>query len=286
MDIAGFISGPAEGRPVSSTRARCPTGKSKNPVQPFREKYSAFRFGRNRNRADSIPSHTRGVSRSSRTRDGTRWTRQRRARNGIAGRVYPVSDQPARGRTALQRLRQTSAGGTWPVEGLAKVAADGEVVWSWHPLLMSSWRRCVGPTGLRQAFNPLPTVTKRNSSPGRARRKPLKPLRGESRVISGVPVVTTVCLLHCTRAAGATGTRLSLRPLSFEGQCSCTASGALRRESMKPCLPGSHPSQKLRLPRSYVFPNPSGRRSRRGFSVSRTSRCLVMPSRQKLYRRV
>ena|ERR1700730_15759559 len=28
--------------------------------------------------------------------------------------------------------------------------AYGEVVWSWHPLLMSSLRRCVGPTGLRQ----------------------------------------------------------------------------------------------------------------------------------------
>jgi len=26
--------------------------------------------------------------------------------------------------------------------------ADGEAVWSWHPLLVSSWRRHVGPTGL------------------------------------------------------------------------------------------------------------------------------------------
>jgi hypothetical protein len=26
--------------------------------------------------------------------------------------------------------------------------ADGKVVWSWHPLLVSSWRRQVGPTGL------------------------------------------------------------------------------------------------------------------------------------------
>jgi hypothetical protein len=63
----------------------------------------------------------------------------------------------------------------------------------------------------------LATVTKRNSSPGRARRKPLKPLRGESRVISGVLVVTTVCYYQCTRAAGAPGTRLSLRPLISKG---------------------------------------------------------------------
>src|SRR4029077_6935127 len=45
-----------------------------------------------------------------------------------------------------------------------------------------------------------------------------KPLRGESRVISGGLVVTTVCYYRCTRAAGAPGTRLSLLPLFFEGQ--------------------------------------------------------------------
>ena len=33
------------------------------------------------------------------------------------------------------------------------VEADGKAVWSWHPLLMLSWRRCVGPTGLRQAIS-------------------------------------------------------------------------------------------------------------------------------------
>jgi hypothetical protein len=30
------------------------------------------------------------------------------------------------------------------------VVAYDKTVWSWHPLLMSSWRRCVGPTGFRQ----------------------------------------------------------------------------------------------------------------------------------------
>jgi hypothetical protein len=61
---------------------------------------------------------------------------------------------------------RSSVGGTWLVEGLVEVAAYGEVVWSWHPLLMSSRRRRVGPTGLKQPFNPSTTVTKRNSSPG------------------------------------------------------------------------------------------------------------------------
>jgi len=44
--------------------------------------------------------------------------------------------------------------------------------WSWHPWLMSSQRRRVGPTGRQTNLNPLVTVTKRNSSPGRARSKP------------------------------------------------------------------------------------------------------------------
>jgi hypothetical protein len=30
--------------------------------------------------------------------------------------------------------------------------ADGKTVWSWRPLLVSSWRRRVGPTGLRQTL--------------------------------------------------------------------------------------------------------------------------------------
>jgi hypothetical protein len=71
---------------------------------------------------------------------GARWDRRR-----VGER--PVSDRTARGRTALQRFAKTSAGGTWPVEAFGEVAAYGEVVWSWHPLLMLSLRRCVGPTG-------------------------------------------------------------------------------------------------------------------------------------------
>jgi hypothetical protein len=40
---------------------------------------------------------------------------------------------------------KTPAGSTWLVEGLVEEAAYGEVVWSWHPLLMLSLRRCVEP---------------------------------------------------------------------------------------------------------------------------------------------
>jgi hypothetical protein len=59
---------------------------------------------------------------------------------------------------------------------------------------------------------------KKARSPGRARRKPLKPLRGECRAFSGVTVVTNARVYYTTRAAaGASGARHSLRPLKREG---------------------------------------------------------------------
>ena len=76
---------------------------------------------------------------------------------------------------------------------------------------------------------------KKARSPGRARRKPLKPLRGECRVISGVTVVTLLAwlvFLPC-QAAGALGARHSLRPL-FRGQGNFQQnSDASRRENAK-----------------------------------------------------
>jgi hypothetical protein len=61
---------------------------------------------------------------------------------------------------------------------------------------------------------------KQARSPRRARGKPLKPLRGECRAISGVTVVTTlVCYLHTAHeATGASRARHSLRPLFFRGR--------------------------------------------------------------------
>ena len=94
-----------------------------------------FRFLRRANQfyqlAPSFPGK-RGASRSSRTRDGMRWTRQRRRARWSQGEVELVSGSRRAGRTAL--------------------VAYGKTVWSWHPLLMSSQRRCVGPTGLGQVL--------------------------------------------------------------------------------------------------------------------------------------
>jgi hypothetical protein len=119
-------------------------------------------------------------------------------------------------------------GSTWSVEALAEVAADGEVVWSWHPLLMSSWRRQVIPTGCDEPSIRSATVTKRNSSPGRARRKPLKPLRRKRRVFRGTCGDYRVHFC-CTRAAGAEGTRRFLLPLLFRGTMFMQSSGTMRR---------------------------------------------------------
>jgi len=82
------------------------------------------------------------------------------------------------------------------------------------PTLASSSRRLVGPTGLRQNLNPQGDGGKQARSPGRARRKPLKPLRAGMPGDSGVLVVTRVrsTTTSAHEAAGATGIRHSPRP--------------------------------------------------------------------------
>jgi hypothetical protein len=84
--------------------------------------------------------------------------------------------------------------------------ADGKAVWSWHPLLVSSQRRLVGPTGLLDQPYSLTTVTRRIRSPGRARNKPLKPLRRECRVFRGTcGDYARVLYLFRTRGCGCIG---------------------------------------------------------------------------------
>src|SRR6202158_4259923 len=103
------------------------------------------------------------------------------------------------------------------------------------PTLASSLRSCVGPTGLRQDIS-ADDGGKRARSPGRARRKPLKPLRAGTPGDSGVLVVTrvrsTTIIAH--EAAGATGIRRSPRPLG--GGRYQHDSGASRRGVVNACL--------------------------------------------------
>jgi hypothetical protein len=115
------------------------------------------------------------------------------------------------------------------------------------PTLASSLRSRVGPTGLRQNIS-ADDGGKQARSPGRARRKPLKPLRAGTSGDSGVLVVTRVrsTTTSAHEAAGATGIRRSPRPFS-QGERFMQTSGALRREAAKVCLmntstPHSQPS--------------------------------------------
>jgi hypothetical protein len=65
---------------------------------------------------------------------------------------------------------------------------------------------------------------KKARSPGRARRKPLKPLRAGMPGLTGELVVTTlVCFLLCTRGCGCIGARHSPRPLISGAEISCIA---------------------------------------------------------------
>jgi hypothetical protein len=79
---------------------------------------------------------------------------------------------------------------------------------------------------------------KKARSPGRARRKPLKPLRRECRVISAEPVVSNSCAyFFAHEAAGAASTRHSLRPLFFGAHIFTYHSGAKRAAGMNLSCP-------------------------------------------------
>jgi hypothetical protein len=87
------------------------------------------------------------------------------------------------------------------------------------PMLVSSSRRLVGPTGRGQNLNPLDDGGKRARSPRRARSKPSNHCVRERRVIPGYSLLL-VCFLpiqSAHEAAGAKGARRSPRPLIGEG---------------------------------------------------------------------
>jgi len=79
--------------------------RMRKPVHPFAQKYSASRLPQIKLTVSAVSSHMRGGSRSSRTRGGMRWTRQRRAWKGIAVWASACERSPSRRRPALIRLR-------------------------------------------------------------------------------------------------------------------------------------------------------------------------------------
>jgi hypothetical protein len=152
-------------------------------------------------------SHPRGGASAIVTErwDGMRWTRQHGVRLMSQGELILVSDGRCARRAMLQRFRQnfgrphTACRG---VGGGSCVRRSRVVLASVADAKSAEARFC--PTGWTLPLIRETTVTKRNSSPGRARRKPLKPFACGNAGSSGGPVVTTVCYYRCTRAAGAT----------------------------------------------------------------------------------
>src|ERR1700738_914957 len=101
------------------------------------------------------------------------------------------------------------------------------------PTLVSNFAEACRPNRARTFLNPRDDGGKRARSPGRARHKPLKPLRAG---MPGVPVYSLllVCVLPIQSAhetAGAAGTRHSPRPPW--GERFMLDSGASRREVAK-----------------------------------------------------
>jgi len=89
-----------------------------------------------------------------------------------------------------------------------------------------------GPANLQSADD----GGKTNSSPGRARNKPLKPLRRECRCDAGEPVVTTVCLLPLHTGRGCIGHPAFPAPSVFWRDTVRIHSGVSRRGNAKPYL--------------------------------------------------
>jgi hypothetical protein len=112
-----------------------------------------------------------------------RWTRQCRVRFSGSRGDFIVSDSEA---------HETSGN-----------VAYGEVVWSWHPLLVSSRAEAlVGPTGCATPFNPRGDGDKKELVAGESTKETVKTIAQGRPDDPAPPVVTTLCLLPMHRGHG------------------------------------------------------------------------------------
>ena len=120
-------------------------------------------------------------------------------------------------------------------------------MWFWRPLAGAKLARmlCIAPI----------TVTKRSWTPGRARRKPLKPSRRKCRIVFGEPVVTTlVCFfysharLRVHRASGISCALFSSRDVLMAQLGRARVAGMLRHASIP------HPSHRSLRSRCATLP--------------------------------
>jgi hypothetical protein len=148
-------------------------------VQPLSEKYFCFLQRQITGVFCVIPCPLRGaLAIVTNVGRGLRWTRQRRRARWMQGRLWLVSIQPACRRTAQLRT--------------AKPCGPGTRCWC------QVGGGATGPTGFCCAIQSAGDGDKTNSSPGRARNKPLKPLRREGRLFTAEPVCSCAFLLAQT----------------------------------------------------------------------------------------
>jgi hypothetical protein len=169
---------------MTSTTCSASSGKSlKVCPAPARK---IFRFHRRANQrytlAPSCPAEGRWPSSRTLGRDAVDAAASGAKRRRRAG--SPVSEQAARRRPALVPRLCENCGGRALTDEVSFAKAGcvrrSRVVLASVADVKLAEAKSTRPGLMR--LNPSATVTKRNSSPGRSRRKPLKPLRGESRV--------------------------------------------------------------------------------------------------------
>src|SRR5882672_1143010 len=108
------------------------------------------------------------------------------------------------------------------------------------PTLASSLRRHVGPTGFWHAIS-ADNGGKQARSPGRARNKPLKPLRRECRVFRWTcGDYTRVLPTHCTRGCGCTAHPAFPAPSVFEGEWLCARLRRFAPRDANACVDLAH----------------------------------------------
>jgi hypothetical protein len=122
------------------------------------------------------------------------------------------------------------------------------------PTLASSWRRCRRITQVMSPAHRVDDGGNKARSPGRARSKPLKPLRRGGRIDPTTPVATTlVCFLPCTRGRGCGGHPAFPAPSIFEGQEIHASLGrAAPRECRRVSLPDIAVRRTTSLPLAYA----------------------------------
>jgi hypothetical protein len=146
---AGYTAAVLFDRCLTNCERKLPDGQiSKNLSSPSRKNIPLHPSGKSSLQARPVSPEKGRIMIVTNARwdamDATASGAQRDRRAGL-----PVSDRPARGRTMLQpvfaRTRRDARG---PARPLAKMVADGEVVWSWRPDAgVKSCGDASGPTG-------------------------------------------------------------------------------------------------------------------------------------------